>query len=408
MTITYIGPSGLPPTATPTPRPLPTATPTPRPRSPEYTAGLGYARSEELGDRDSDVYATAFAAAKDLGLDNTEARNYASGLAYHRAVALSIAGSAVEADNVAEAYAAAFRRIVEDGADVSVVDALGQASEAVRRSQGWWPFYGGEPGSGSFAELYAEVFTRTEESGIDAHGYATVYAARMYLGDGEETATDFAEAQVRGLNQSRSESLQERIVYSTNYRRGYSEALWRAEPEQGFTQAHKVESWASAYAQAYDTGYNRARNNGWNDPERWAHVYARLFAYGKVDLSFPDQSAFLNADSYFRGANAAAERGLDGDTVFAYTWDYYSAYFDTKVRRGWTEDRAHAYAVAFAEAKLEGRGEEEAKDYARAYEKAFTEAKEGGSTDAEADVYAKAFAEAEVGAAPTPTPAPSE
>lgn len=361
-----------------------------------------------MGDTDAGFYATAFAAAKELGLDNAGARDYASGLAYHRAAALAITSSTAEASSVATEYTAAFLGIIETQSSVSVVDALGRASEAVRMSKGWWPFSTDTAESGSYATLYAEAFIRTEENGITAHGYASVYAAHMYSGDEEETAANFAEAQVSGLKQSDSEILRKRIDYAANYRTGYAEALWRAEPEQGYTVAHKVAFWATAYAQAYDTGYHRAQNNGWDDPERWAYVYARLFAIGKVDLSFPDQSAFLNADSYFRGVNAASERGLEGDQESTYGWDYYSAYFDTKVRRGWGEDRAHTYAVAFAEAKLEGRGEEEAKDYARTYEKAFTEAKAGGSTDAEANVYAKAFAEAEVGEAPTPTPTSQE
>ena len=312
--------------------------------------------------------------------------------------------SPAEAQTAATEYATVFEVAITGSGSDTIADALGQASESIRMKRGWSPFNNMDQESTPFAQYYAAGYEKSDEAGVLAHGYASIYASQLYDGNDEETAVDWANAQVRGLKQSQSSSLAQRIEYAHIYRVGYSEALWRV--TQGYTAEHKVELWASAYAQAYNTGFQRARSNGWDDPESAAHTYARLFAYGKVDLSFPDQSAFLNADSYFRGVNAALERGLDGDAASSYTWDYYSAYFDTKVRRGWGEDRAHTYAVAFAEAKLDGRTEENAKDYARVYEKAFTEAREGGSTDAEAHAYAAAFAEAEAGVAPTPTPTP--
>lgn len=402
ITITPIGPGSAPPTATPTPRPLPTATPTPRPRSPEYTAGLGYARSENLGDDDTGIYATAYVVAKELGLSNDDARSYASGYLFHWAVGFSVTSRRAEADDAANTYGIAFENAIQEGS--TVASALGIASQAIRSDQEWWPFNFDPPEQPRFVDDYGEAYARSGETGTTAHGYAVIYAGLRYVGDSEDRATDFAEAQVRGMKISNSESMRSRIEYGLNYRVGYDEALWRAEPEQKYTVPHKVQSWAAAYAQGYGGGYNRARNSGWDDPDAGAQVYARLYAIAKVDIGLPDQAAYLNADAYFRGYDAATERGLLGDARSIYAWDYYSAYFDTKVQRGWPVSRAEPYSTAYAEAKMEGRTDDEAKEYARVYERAFTEAKGEGSTDTEAHVYASAYAEAEVGPAPTPTP----
>ena len=367
---------------------------------------MGYAKSEDLNEADADRYASAFAIAKGWGLDNRAAQGYASGYLYHWYMARTSTESTAEVQSAITEYATVFEAAITGSGDGAIADALGKASESMRMRREWQPFNRVAQGSTPFAQAYAAGYDKSAEVGVLAHGYASIYASWIYDGSEEETAVDWANAQVRGLKQSEPGSLDKRLEYAHIYLIGYSEALWRV--DQGYTIEHKVESWATAYAQSYNTGYQRARKNGWDDPESAAHTYARLFAYGKVDLSFPDQSAFLNADSYFRGVNAAQERVLDGDAASSYAWDYYFAYFDTKVQRGWSENRADAYAVAFAEAKLNGREEENAKQYARVYEKAFTEAKEGGSTDAEAHVYAAAFAEAEAGPAPTPTPMPQE
>ena len=155
---------------------------------------------------------------------------------------------------------------------------------------------------------------------------------------------------------------------------------------------------------AYVRGLDRAKANGWDNPQGAAHNYARIFALAKVDLRFADQAAFLNADSYFRGVNASSEHGLTGEEAATYAWHYYLGFFEKGVRAGWSDERADVYATAYAEGKRAGRTDENAAEYASAYEQGYTSAKSDGATDDDAHIYAHAFAEAKVGEAPTPTP----
>ena len=389
------------PTATPTATPRPTATPTPAgtptptPRPPEYTAGLGYASADGLEDGDAETYAGAFADAKALGLGNADARAYASGVVYHAATA-AINSSSEEEDRAALAdYAAAFETAVTSDSPLPLPDALGRASEAARRN-GWWPFSSTEdPPETPFAETYALAFAQTDADGVAAHGYASVYAGYVYNGISDE-ADASANAFVRGYERSRSDSVRKRLDYASAYRQGYEQAVWRAEPEQGYTEESQIYAWAAAYADAYGRGLNAAIGNRWDNPESAAYNYARIFAFVKVDRGNSGQNAYRNADSYFRGFHYASERGLTGDVHDDYTFDYYIAYFD-KDAVGWPEERAHIYALTYADAKLAGREDQDAATYATAYEEAYTSQKEQGATDEDAHLYAAAFADAKLG-----------
>lgn len=371
--------------------------PTPTPRPPEYTAGLGYAGAEGLEDVDAETYAGAFADAKALGLGNADARAYASGVVYHSAVAARN-GFPAEDDKAALAdYAAAFARAVGGDSPLPLADALGRASEAARRN-GWWPFSSeNDSTETSFEETYAVAFAQTDATGITAHGYASVYAGYIYSGNMEEEAANLADASVRGYERSRSKNVLQRINYGVAYRRGYEEAVWRAEPEQGYTEEHQIYVWAAAYADAYGRGLSRAESRGWDNPGYAAYEYARIFALGKVDLGFSDQDAYLNADSYFRGVHYATEKGLAEEAHDSYAWNYYRIYFNQKVLAGWSEERAHIYASSYADAKLAGRSDADAATYATAYEEAYTSQINDGATEDEARLYAAAFADAKLG-----------
>ena len=390
-------PSATPtPAATPTPTPIP-ATPTPTPRPPEYTAGLGYAGADGLEDGDAETYAGAFADAKALGLGNADASAYASGFVYHSATA-AINSFSEEEDRVALAdYAAAFETAVTGDSPLPLPDALGRASEAARLLNGWWPFSSAaDPPETPFAETYATAYAQTDATGVAAHGYASVYAGYVHNGISDE-ADASADAFARGYERSRSDSVRERLDYALAYRRGYEGAVWRAEPEQGYTEETQIYAWAAAYADAYARGLSKAKTAGWDDPADAAVDYAILFAYGKVDSGFTNQNAYANADAYFRGLRYAAERGLTGDAHDSYAFDYYRVYFNHKVRLFWTEERAHIYALSYADAKLAGREDQDAATYATAYEEAYTSQKEQGASDEDARLYAAAFADAKLG-----------
>ena len=348
---------------------------------------------EELSEADAETYAEAFAEGKALGLDNSDARDYASGLMYHTTAFDEHEGTAV-------AYATAFKQ----APDGSVAYALGYAGEAVRKDLNRWPFYISASSNESFSGHYEVGFTQTDDNGVVAHVYAVAYASYRYLGDSEERANELAEATARGYKQSTFMSLLRRIEQATAYREGYLLAEWRAEPEQGFTNERAIPAWATAYGLAFVRGLDRAKNNRWDSPRNAASNYARIYAIAKVELGFGDQSAFLNADSYFRGVNAASERGFTGEDAATYAWHYYIGFFEKGVRAGWSDDRADVYAAAYAEGKREGRTDENASEYASAYEQGYTSSKADGLTEDGARAYAQAFAEGKVGEAPTPTP----
>ena len=385
------------PAATPTPTPIP-ATPTPTPRPPEYTAGLGYASADGLEDGDAEIYAGAFADAKALGLGNADARAYASGFVYHSATAAINSFSEEEDQTALADYAAAFETAVTGDSPLPLPDALGRASEAARLLNGWWPFSSAaDPPETRFAETYALALAQTDATGVAAHGYASNYAGYVYTGTSVDDATNLADAFARGYERSRSDAVGKRLDYAVAYRQGYGQAVWRAEPEQAYIEEYQVHAWAAAYADTYGRGLSRARNSGWDDPSYAARNYARLFAITKVELGFSDHDAHANTDAYFRGFNYATERGLTGDAHDSYTFDYYDVYFDKKEILSWPEDRAHIYALTYADVILAGREDQDAATYATAYEEAYTSQKEQGATDEDAHLYAAAFADAKLG-----------
>ena len=159
--------------------------------------GLGNARAEELEGAQAETYARAFADAKELGLGNSDARDYASGLLLH-ATRAEYSGNELAGDAVIQDYAAAFAQPL----DGSVVSALGSAGETVRRNAIEWPFDQKTVSEESFAEHYASAFTLTGEDGVAAHLYASIYAGNRYLQAADERATELAEAAIRGYEQS--------------------------------------------------------------------------------------------------------------------------------------------------------------------------------------------------------------
>ena len=380
------------PAATPTPTPIP-PTPTPTPRPAEYTAGLGYASAEGLEKGDAETYASAFADAKALGLGNADARAYASGVVYHVAVAANSRLS--EEDNQAALadYAAAFEEAVTGDSPLPLPDALGRASEAARRN-GWWPFNdGADAPETSYAETYASAFGQADATGVAAHGYASLYGGYVHIGTSEGQEADLANAFVHGYEQSDLVDVQSRRNYALIYLRGYLIAMFRV--TRGITEETDVGSWAVAYADSYEQGLSKAISNGWDNPGGSAHEYAAFFAYAKVDLGNPNPH--LDADSYSRGLYYATKRGLTDDAHHSYSTDYYVAYYDRKNWGAWPGESAHAYALAYADAKRAGREEREASTYATAYEQAYTSQKKEGASDEDAHLYAAAFADAKLG-----------
>lgn len=372
-------------------------------------AGLGYAGADGLEDGDAEIYAGAFADAKALGIGNADARAYASGVVYHAAAgpidnyfpeaAASLNNIPLSEEEVQAAlldYSTAFEAAVIGDVPLPIADALGRASEAARRNF-WWPFSFVDAPINTFAENYALAFTQTDAAGVEAHGYASIYAGYIHSGDSDDSAANLANADVRGYERSRATSVRQRLDYAIAYRRGYGQAVWRAKPEQGYTDESHIYAWAGAYADAYGRGLSEANNNGWDNPILAAYDYALVFAHLKVDMKFPDQDAYLGADSLFRGRRYASERASGDDVYRSYAWGYYSGYFDKKVRDGWSEERAHIYALSYADAKLAGREDQDAATYATAYEEAYTSRKEQGATDEDAHLYAAAFADAKLG-----------
>ena len=350
-----------------------------------------------MEDDDAEFYAGAFAFAKALGLGNADARAYASGVVYHSAVAASNSFPK-EDDRAALAdYATAFAEAVGDESPAPLADALGRASEAAHRNN-WWPFStASDPTETSFAEIYALAFEQTDADGVAAHVYASVYAGYVYSDGPDDRAATLADVGVRGYERSDSPRVEGKVEYSLQYRGGYLQAAWRAEPEQGYTDESHIYSWAAAFADAYGRGVSTARNNGWDNPRSAGYTYARLFAITKVDDGFSDQDAYANANAYFRGVHYATERGLASEAHDSYAWDYFNAYFDKKVWGAWPQDRAHTYASSYADAKLAGRSDADAETYAAAYEEAYTSQINDGATEDEARLYAAAFADAKLG-----------
>ena len=194
-------------------------------------------------------------------------------------------------------------------------------------------------------------------------------------------------------------STQKRIAYAEAYKRGYEQAAWRAEPERSYIEEYENYVWAAAYADAHARGLIRARNAGWDNPWDAANNFASAYALAKMDIGYSDQNTYLYADSFFRGGHYATEKGLVEDAHNSYAWDHHDAYLGKRAwaRPRWPEDRAHIYALSYADEKLAGRSDADAETYAAAYEEAYTSQINDGATEEDARLYAAAFADAKLG-----------
>ena len=423
-------PSQPTPAATPTPTPIP-LTPTPTPNPAEYNIGLAYAEGQNLEQGDTETYATAFAQAKGIGLDNSAARTYADGLIFHTAYAAEEA-----AQEVARDYAAAFEQALIDDPSMPLHNAIGHVTETIRREYRLWPFDGDDSLSGvSFAETYTDGLNMATSSNLAAHGYALSYAGYLYTGNTHAESANRANAFALGYELASSTErcsswicpdLQDRLAYATAYEDGRITASIRV--DQGYTSERNIDAWAGAYAEAYVAsdvqagscgfpiygvfeGYNLnfalytrrydadAIVNQWVNSADAASKCAQLFAYGKIDVGgkrgFEDDYPYKQAEAYYRGNYYASELGFSGSEAETYAYAYYLAYFER--REGWPEHRAHAYSVAYADARRMDMADDEAKAYASAYEEAYTSQRRNGASDEDAHAYAAAFAEARSG-----------
>ena len=338
---------------------------------------MGYAKAEGLDGDAADAYASHYAGAIALGLSGSYARDYVAGLMYHVEITEGAVTGAI--------YAAA----LEQAPDGSASESLAWISESVRKAADWWPFSESEGSGESYIQHYAEKFVKYD-GGILGHLLASVYAGRRYLGLSDAEASDWTRIAHKGYDVR--EPFTRRIDLVVARLEGYDEALWRAEPEQGYTEEREVDLWAAIYAKAYVQGLARAKGNRWENPQRAAYRYAILYTSAKVDRGFSDRDAYLNADAFFRGVNAASERAPALNEPEDYAWDYYSAYWDQRVGRGWSPDRADIFATAYAEGKL--LGARLPRSYAEDYEETYTAAIASGATTADAHVQAEAFARA--------------
>ena len=403
--------------------------PTPSPNPAEYNIGLAYAEGQNLEQGDREVYATAFAQAKRLDLDNSSARTYADGVIFHAAYAMEQTSPEIALD-----YADAFEQVLGDDPSLSSRDAIGRVTETIRRERQLWPF---DSDDGEVAVSFAEAYTNglglANASNLAAHGYALSYAGLLYTGNTQEESANRANAFALGYEQASSTDrcsirscpdLRERLAYAAAYEDGRIEASRRV--GQGYTSERNVDAWADAYAEAYiatgvqegscgfrvyglgynlNFGYYTRRYKADAVADQWANSpnvavgCARLVAYGQVDvggsLGFDGDYPYKHAGAYYRGVHYASERGLSGGEADAYAYAYYLAYF--RVRERWDEQPAHAYSIGYADAKRIGRTDEEAEAYASAYEEAYTSQKRNGASDEDAHAYAAAFAEARSG-----------
>ena len=296
------------PTATPSPTPTaePTPTHTPQPTAtPTSPAWLGYAEEEGLEGEDAETYASAFADARALGLDDAGARHYANALVYLNGVAVAAAWDAFIAENVIGRFIEAFDEAVKtNGATAS--DAVSYAYAIALN------------GDGARAAAYSKAFAQTEFSGVASHFYAFYYVQELVRGatSPPDEYADFlaslAEANARGYTLSSASSVQERLAYAELYMSGYSDAILMAAHERGYTREWVARNWAEVIAGA--------------GGEERAHIYA--LAYADALLA-----------------------GLEGWDVRTYSTAYEEAYTSRK-EQGATDEDAHLYAAAFADAKL--------------------------------------------------------
>ena len=310
-------------------------------------------------------------------------------------------------------------------------DAISQAISTVLSQRALFPFTDGDTAAnGTFAASYAKGLVQTSMRGLSAHGYALTYAGHTYTGSTADEAARRADTYAAAFALSESAcvlgyrcehsqcidgrcsdpmnyDLEDRFTYARAYERGYAEALHRV--EQGITRESAIQNWASVYAQSYvhthtyrDIGfrdgiairivneshaclqgqsgnvdfnfaYERRRYNLASIPAQdWsaldlAHTCASLLAYAAIDLGMTHNPE-LHASAYYQGARHVSELGLNGQEADDYTFDYYLAYYETRHGRKWDFfERAHIYAVTYADIKKVGLPNEEGRIYAGAY-----------------------------------------
>ncbi len=392
------------PTATPTPEPAtptpaPTATPTPLPEG--YSEGIAFAADEHVTGKDVDIFAGAFAAAKALGLPDDDAQDYAAGYLYHFYVGTSIDVHVPEdSPNFMTDYAVAFAEAVGEATPTTL--ALGRASEAARKNSERWPF-SEDASATTFATDYTEAFASSDASRVGAHAYASVFAGyRIDDEYSDEEGVELSDIYVEGYERSRPYGghvvTRQRLLYAIAYRHGYVDAKrWEG---RGDIEESQIPSWTAAFATAYVDAHSRAITQRWEDPYREAHIYAQVFATAKVELGFPDQEAYEEANAYFLGLHRALELGYEWPESYRYAWRYHLTYYEKRFEEAWNQERAHVYSGAHADGEFAGRDHDNAIEYARAYEQAYTQARLEGLS--EEDAHARGVAAGEERAGPAP------
>ena len=201
---------------------------------------------------DAEIYAEAFADAKAIGLGDADARDYANALVYLNAIA-SFNDWPVAEERIVEFIAAYDEAVKVNG--VSGREALSQA-------------YAAQRGDEASAAAFAAAFAQTDASGVAAHVYANEYVPPHYAPEGEavvvdELANSLAGVLARGYATSSASSVQERLNYAGEYYDGYTEAVFRAAHEQGYTNESRMRALADVIAAL---------------PEEQTHIYASSYA----------------------------------------------------------------------------------------------------------------------------------
>ena len=360
-----------------------------------------YAADEDLTGKNVDIFAGAFVVAKSLGLPDDDAQDYAAGYLYHFYVGTSIdVHYPDDLPDFMPDYEAAFAEAVGDSTPIAL--ALGRASEAARKNSGHWPFHE-DTSATTYATDYAEAFARSDASRVGAHAYASVFAGyRIDDEYSDDEGIELSDIFVEGYERSRPyggyRATRQRLLYAIAYRHGYVDAKrWE---DRGDIEESQIPSWTAAFATAYVDAHSRAVTQRWEDPYREAHTYAQVFATAKVELGFPDQEAYEEANAYFLGVHRAVELGYEWPELYRYAWRYHLTYYEKRFEEGWNQDRANVYSAAHADGEFAGRDHDNAIEYARAYEQAYTQARQQGLSEEEAHARGAAAGEEKAGPAP--------
>ena len=360
-----------------------------------------YAADEDLTGKNVDIFAGAFAVAKSLGLPDDDAQDYAAGYLYHFYVGTSIdVHYPDDLPDFMPDYEAAFAEAVGDSTPIAL--ALGRASEAARKNSGHWPFHE-DTSATTYATDYAEAFARSDASRVGAHAYASVFAGyRIDDEYSDDEGIELSDIFVEGYERSRPYggygATRQLLLYAIAYRHGYVDAKrWE---DRGDIEESQIPSWTAAFATAYVDAHSRAVTQRWEDPYREAHTYAQVFATAKVELGFPDQEAYEEANAYFLGVHRAVELGYEWPELYRYAWRYHLTYYEKRFEEGWNQDRANVYSAAHADGEFAGRDHDNAIEYARAYEQAYTQARQQGLSEEEAHARGAAAGEEKAGPAP--------